>query len=304
MDRRPVGEQVIVIAGASSGIGLATATAAADAGACVVIAARSSGALDDIARELGASGDGDVVAVTCDVRDRAQVEVLARTATDCFGRIDTWVNVAGIGMYGRLEDTPEEDARALFDTNFRGIVNGSLVALPYLRRSGGVLINLGSEVSEAAIPLQGMYVASKHAVKGFNDALRVEVEQVEDASVAVVLIQPTAVDTPFPQHARNLMEVEPTLPSPMIDPGRVASAILAAAVDPSRSAKVGAIAHVDTAIAKLMAALGDRLAARQHDRQRLDAPARHRAGALDQPSEATGVVGQTHGAKEHARSLS
>jgi short-subunit dehydrogenase len=304
MGRRPVGEQVIVIAGASSGIGLATAAAAAEAGASVVIAARSGGALDDIARELGAMSDGDVVAVTCDVRDRAQVEVLARTAEDRFGRIDTWVNVAGIGMYGRLEDTPEEDARALFDTNFWGVVNGSLAALPYLRETGGVLVNLGSEVSEAAIPLQGMYVASKHAVKGFNDALRVEVEQVDDASVAVVLIQPTAVDTPFPQHARNLMEVEPTLPSPMIDPARVASAILGAAEDPSRSSRVGLMAHVDTTIAKLLPALGDRLAARQYDRQRLDVPARHRAGALDQPSEATGVVGRTHGAKEHERSLS
>src|SRR6188472_3902570 len=122
---------------------------------------------------------------------------------DRVARIDTWVNNAGVSIYGRLHEVSEADNRRLFDTNFWGVVNGSLVALPLLRREGGALINVGSEVSDAVVPLQGMYSASKHAVKGFTDALRVEVEGIDKAPVSITLIQPTAVDTPFPQRARN-----------------------------------------------------------------------------------------------------
>src|SRR5690606_20442878 len=134
---------------------------------------------------------------------RAQLESVARAAIQRFGRIDTWVNDAGVSIYGRLDEVSEEDGRRLFDVNFWGVVNGSLVALPRLRENGGALINVGSEVSEAVVSLQGMYSASKHAVKGFTDALRVEVEEIDGAPISITLIQPTAVDTPFPQHARN-----------------------------------------------------------------------------------------------------
>src|SRR4029078_6221271 len=117
--------------------------------------------------------------------------------------------------YGRLDVVEDQDSRRLFEINFWGVVNGSLVALPYLKRHGGALINVGSEVSEAAIPLQGMYAASKHAVKGFTDALRVEIEEVDKAPVSITLIQPTAVETAFPRHARNYLDKEPKLPDPM-----------------------------------------------------------------------------------------
>src|SRR5437879_8305819 len=106
--------------------------------------------------------------------------------------------------------------------NFGGGVNGSLVALPNLRLQGGALINVGSQVSEAVVPMLGMYSASKHAVKGFTDALRIEVERVDKAPVSITLIQPTAVDTPFDEHARNYMDKEADLPTPMIDPQKVA----------------------------------------------------------------------------------
>ena len=291
---KPIDQQIIVITGASSGIGLATAETAARKGAKVVLAARSTDALNEIVERINSTG-GQAVAVTCDVADRAQVERVAQTAVERFGRIDTWVNDAGVSVYGRLDEISEEDSRKLFDTNFWGVYNGSLVALPYLKVNGGAIINLGSEVSEAVIPLQGIYAASKHAVKGFNDALRVEVEEVDGLPVSITLVQPTATDTPWPQHARNYMGQEPKLPTPMIEPQQVADAILDAAVNPQRHVKVGMMAKVNTFVAKTVPALGDKMAGKQVDRQQYDERPRNPDGALHEPSETTGVVGQTHG---------
>lgn len=128
---------------------------------------------------------------------------MAQEAARHYGRIDTWISNASVSIYGRLDAVSEEDSRRLFDTNFWGVANGSLAVLPYLKANGGALINIGSKVSEAIVPLQGMYTASKHAVKGFTDALRVEIGEVDKAPVSITLIQPTAVDTPYPQPARN-----------------------------------------------------------------------------------------------------
>ena len=158
---KPLEEQVIVITGASSGIGLATAVLAAERGAKLVLAARSSDTLAELVQILTAQGS-QAIAVPCDVTDRAQIEALAQAAVARFGRIDTWINNAGIGMVGRLDETSEADARRLFDVNFWSVVNGSLIALPYLRQNSGALINLGSEVSEGSVALQGMYGATKH----------------------------------------------------------------------------------------------------------------------------------------------
>jgi short-subunit dehydrogenase len=291
---KPLDQQVIVITGASSGIGLATAETAAGKGAKVVLAARSDQALTDLANRINAAG-GEALAVPCDVADRSQVLAVAEAAISRFGRIDTWVNNAGIGMYGRLDEVSEEDGRRLFDINFWGLVHGSLAALPHLKTNGGALINVGSEVSEAAVPLLGMYVASKHAVKGFTDTLRIEVEEVDEAPVSITLIQPTAVDTPFPQHARNYQEQEAKLPDPMIEPQQVADAILEAAVTPTRAKKVGAAAVLNTLMAKLLPGSGEKMAARQADSLHYEEPPRHPEGTLHQPGEATGVAGQAHG---------
>ncbi|HEV7784332.1 MAG TPA: SDR family oxidoreductase, partial [Thermoanaerobaculia bacterium] len=239
LEFKPLDQQVIVITGASSGIGLATAVSAAAAGAKLVLAARSEQTLTEIVKGIKDAGS-DAISVAADVGDRQQVEKVAEAAIRSFGRIDTWVNDAGVSIYGRLDVVSEEDSRRLFDTNFWGVVNGSLAALPHLRREGGALINVGSEVSEGVVPLQGMYSASKHAVKGFTDALRVEIEEVDQAPVSITLIQPTAVDTPYPQHARNYMNQEAKLPSPKIDPQKVADAILKAATHHERDVKVGA----------------------------------------------------------------
>jgi len=291
---KPLAEQVIVITGASSGIGLATAKLAAKRGAKVVLAARSEDATGAIVEELNRDG-GAAVFVACDVSKREQVEELARAATEHFGRIDTWVNNAGVSIYGRLDEVSEADSRRLFDTNFWGVYYGSLTALRYLKENGGAIINLGSEVSEAIIPLQGMYSASKHAVKGFTDALRVEIQTVDKSPVSITLIQPTATDTPFPQHARNYMDQEPKLPTPLDQPEDVAEAILNAAVKPTRSKKVGALSKVNTITAKLMPKAGDKVAAKQTDRQQYSEPPRHPEGTLDRPGESVGTAGEVLG---------
>lgn len=291
---KPLNEQVIVITGASSGIGLATAQEAARRGASVVLAARSDEALERIVADIEKEG-GKAIAVSCDVSDRSQVQRVADAAIKRFGRIDTWVNNAGLSIYGRLDEVSEADSRRLFDTNFWGIYNGSLVALPFLRRDGGALINLGSEVSEAVVPLQGMYSASKHAVKGFTDALRVEICEVDQAPVSITLIQPTAVDTPFPQHAKNYTIQEPKLPDPMIKAEQVAEAILDAAVKPTHHTKVGLMAKINTAVYNVAPSFADKMSAKEVDRQHYDERPRNPDGALYQPSEKTNVIGRTSG---------
>jgi len=291
---KPIEEQVMVITGASSGIGLATAKLAAKRGAKVVLAARSRETIAEIADEIDQSG-GEAIPVPCDVSDRDQVDQVIRTALDCFGRIDTWVNDAGVSIYGRLDDVSEEDSRRLFETNFWGVYHGSMAVLPYLRRKGGALINVGSEVSDGVIPLQGMYSASKHAVKGFTDALRVEVEQMDQAPVSITLIQPGATNTPFPQHAKNYMKQEPKLPSPLDDPEDVAKAILRAAVKPMRSKKVGSMAKIDTTMARLAPRLGDKISVKQGARQQYHERPRHPEGTLELAGELVDSSGQIYG---------
>jgi short-subunit dehydrogenase len=291
---KPIEEQVIVITGASSGIGLATAKLAAQRGAKVVLAARSKETIAGVAEEFNQSGR-EAISVPCDVSNRAQVDQVVRAALDRFGRIDTWVNDAALSIYGRIEEVNAEDAKRLFDINFWGVYHGSLAVLPHLRTNGGALINVGSEVSESVVPLQGMYSASKHAVKGFTDALRVEVEEIDKAPVSITLIQPTATDTPFPQHAKNYMPQEPKLPSPLDDPEDVAEAILDAAVNPARSKAVGAMSKMNTTISKLAPKVGDKMAAKYKDRQQYDERPRHPEGTLEQASELIGAAGRIYG---------
>lgn len=287
---RPLDEQVIVITGASSGIGLCTALLAAERGARVVLVARSGDTLKQIAAEIHRQG-GDAMAATADVADRAELADIAASVISQYGRIDTWVNNAGVAIYGRLDEVNEADSRRLFDVNFWGVVNGSMIALPYLRQTGGVLINVGSEAAEDVVPLQGIYSASKHAVKGFTDALRLEVEHIDEAPVIVTLIQPSAVNTPYPEHARNYMNREPKLPTPMIDPEQVAEAILDAATNGGRDVRVGAMSWVNTTVSKLLPSLSDHMSTMQTNRQQRDEQPQHPQGTLYQP----GMSGKVYG---------
>lgn len=281
---KPLNQQIIVITGASSGIGLATAKLAAERGAKLVLVARSALTLKDLVAQIVGAG-GEAIHVVADVADREKMHAAAVEAVSRFGRIDTWINDAGVSIYGRLDEVSEADNRRLFDTNFWGIVNGSLAALPHLKERGGALINVGSETSEAIVPLQGMYSASKHAVKGFTDALRVEIEELDKAPVSITLIQPTAVNTPFPHHARNYMDREPKLPPPLINPEQVAEAILKAATEGGRDVKVGAMAVVNTAISRLMPSIGDKMSARRGSHQQENIPSLHPQGTLYEPGE-------------------
>lgn len=279
---KPLAEQVMVITGASSGIGLATARAAAAANARLVLAARNAAALGTVADELNQAGH-HAIHVVADVARREDVQRIAEVARDRFGGFDTWVNNAGLSIWGRLEDVSERDHRHLFDINFWGLVNGSLIALQHLKANGGAIINVGSAASDAALPLQGMYSASKHAVKGFTDALRMELQE-QHAPVSLSLIKPTSTDTPFPQHARNYTGREPKLPAPMYTPDEVARAILYAAEHPVRDLYVGGTARAYGVMSfhapRLFDWFGSRIAVHQQLR---DEPPRDPEGALHRP---------------------
>jgi len=237
---KPVEEQVIIITGASSGIGLCTARMAARRGARLVLAARNAEALRRLASEINESGGGAAY-VVADVGNEADIEKIAAEAIDKFGSFDTWVNNAAGSIYGKLEDVPIKDFHRLFETNFWGVVYGSLVASRHLKTSGGAIINVGSTLGDRAIPLQGMYSASKAAVKGFTDALRMELES-DHAPISVTLIKPAAIDTPYIEHAPNYLDVEPLNPPPVYSPDTVAETILYCAENPVRDVFVGAAA--------------------------------------------------------------
>ncbi|HEX8558097.1 MAG TPA: SDR family oxidoreductase [Pyrinomonadaceae bacterium] len=254
---KKLGEQVVVITGASSGIGLVTAREAARRGAKLVLAARSEEALRRLAEEINAAG-GEAVYVAADVGREGDVRRVAEAALERFGRVDTWVNNAGVSIYGKIMETPVEDMRRLYETNFWGVVYGSRVAAEILRQRGGALINVGSAVSDRPIPLQGVYSSSKHAVKGFTDALRMELEE-EGAPVSVTLVKPAAIDTPYTKHAKNFMEEEPAVPPPVYAPEVVADAILHCAETPERDVFAGGGGKAFSLMEKYAPRLGDRV---------------------------------------------
>jgi len=246
---KPVAEQVIVLTGATSGIGLVTARMAGQKGAKLVLAARNGDALRKLAEELEGKGT-DVVVQQTDVANGEEINRLAHTAIEQHGRIDTWINNAGVSIYGRLDDVPSADSRRLFETNFWGVVNGSLAAVKRMRDEGGAIINVGSTLSDRAIPLQGMYCASKHAVKGFTDSLRMELES-EGAPISITLVKPASVDTPYAEHARNYIGVKPENPGPIYSPDAVAETILYCSENAVRDVFVGGAAKAISAISEL-----------------------------------------------------
>jgi short-subunit dehydrogenase len=254
---KPLSEQVLVITGASSGIGLTTARMAAERGVKgLVLAARSDDALHQLEQRINTAGKTQAVAVACDVADESAIRRVAEVARERFGGFDAWINNAGVSVYGRLTEVSQDDHRRLFETNFWGVVHGSRIAVEHLRERGGSLINIGSTLSERAIPLQGMYVASKHAVKGFTDALRMEVEEAK-WPISVTLIKPAAIDTPYTQHAKSYLEDAPKNPPPVYAPDLVAETILYAVEHPVRDMFVGSAGKAFSVAEKIAPRLTD-----------------------------------------------
>ncbi|HYE19412.1 MAG TPA: SDR family oxidoreductase [Tepidisphaeraceae bacterium] len=285
---KPLSEQVVVITGASSGIGLVTARLAAQRGAKLVLVARSEQALRHLEEELNNAGH-EALAVVADVGDQDDVRRVAEAAVTRFGGFDTWINNAGISIFGRLTHVPSEDHHRLFQTNFWGLVNGSLTAVGYLKgRGGGAIINIGSALSDRAIPVQGMYSASKHAVKGFTDALRMELEE-EGAPISVTLIKPSSINTPFTRHAKNYMPNQAEVPAPVYAPDVVARTIVYCCEHAERDVFVGSAGKMVSALGHHAPRATDVYMERalfEAQQKESDAPeARGRHDALFAPSE-------------------
>lgn len=260
MKLKPLAEQTIVITGGSSGIGLATAKLAAARGANVVILARSEDGLDAAARDIRDAG-GRCDTISADVSSRDKVKAAVAAVIERHGGFDTWVSNAGIGAYALLEELSDADHRAVFETNYWGVVHCATEALPHLKQRGGALITTGSISSQMPSPILSSYTASKYAVKGYIDSLRLELIH-EAAPVSVTLIQPSGINTPFSAHALNLMNARTKVPPPVYSPDIVARAICHAAEHPTRDMIVGGGGRAMTLFHRLMPNLADQVFAR------------------------------------------
>lgn len=234
---KPLAEQTLVLTGATSGIGLATALAAAARGARLFLVARNEEALRNVVAQCRDAG-GEADHLAADVGEAGWADRVATAAIARFGGFDSWINDAAAAIYARVEELSLDEHRRVFDVGYFGTVEGSLAAARHLRPKGGAIVNLGSVLSERTMVLQGSYSAMKHAVRGFTDALRMEL-LMDDAPVSVTLIKPTGMDTPYPEHARNKMGKPARIPPVVYDPRLVARAILFACTTPRREITVG-----------------------------------------------------------------
>jgi NAD(P)-dependent dehydrogenase (short-subunit alcohol dehydrogenase family) len=256
---KPIAEQVVVITGASSGIGRASALAFGARGARVVLAARNREALEHVARQIEASGSQAHVVVT-DVAVWPQVEHLAEEAVRRFGRIDTWLNNAAVNEHASVVDMTVEELERIIQVNLMGQIYGVKAALgPMRRQRSGTIINMGSAASDRAVPLHSAYVASKHGIAGFTDSIRLDLAH-EKMPITVTLIQPGFLDTPFFHNARAKLGGHQSRPIPPIyAPEVVAETILFAATHPRRNLVVGGQAALAIFLDKLSPGLVDRL---------------------------------------------
>ena len=288
---KPIEQQVLVITGASSGIGLVTARLAAARGARVMLAARNEAALSRAVDDIVARGGQAAYAVT-DVSDERAVERLADAAVRRFGGFDTWVNDASVAIYGTTLQVSTDDMRRLFDVNFWGLVHGSRVAVEHLKERfadrvatggyAGAIVNIGSTLSDRVVPLLGVYAASKHAVKAFTDALRMDLEE-EQAPISVSLVKPACIDTPFYDNARNYLAHAPQPTPPVYAPEVAAEAILGCAERPLRDVFAGGGAKALSAFGYYAPGLADSALKVMYETQQSERPAGDGDGNLYRP---------------------
>ncbi len=259
MNLKNLKDQVIVITGASSGIGLVTARMAAENGAKVVAAARNEEALKELVKELEGKGHTAIM-VKADVGIEEDVKEIAEAAIKEFGRFDTWVNNAGVTIYGYAMDVSIEDMKRMFDTNYWGVVYGSKEAVKHFKGRGvpGALINVGSLFGDRGTLIQSTYAPSKFAVHGWTESLRMELEN-ENVPISVTLIHPGRIDTPYNEHATSYLDEQPIHKGMIYPPEAVAEAILYAAEHPKRDMFIGSQAKAIKLIGANFPRLTDKL---------------------------------------------
>ena len=196
MQLKPIEEQVVALMGASSGIGRETALRFAERGAKVVVAARNERGLDSLVDEIRDAG-GSAVAIPADTSDFDQVKAVADRAAEEYGRLDTWVHLAAVGLFATFEQTTPEEFERVIDVNLIGQVYGAMAALPHLKREGrGALIHISSVEAKRSFPFHSAYGASKHGMDGFLESLRVELKH-EGWPISVTQVMPGTINTPF-----------------------------------------------------------------------------------------------------------
>ncbi|GAA0309263.1 SDR family oxidoreductase [Kineococcus aurantiacus] len=235
---RPLTDQVVVVLGASSGIGRATALRFARAGATVLCASRGVDALNTLVDQITAAG-GRAHAVRTDITRPDDLQALVAEAEITHGHLDTWVTMAGVSVYGTIAQIPLEEFRRVSEVNYLGHVAAAQVAVPALERSGGgVLVGMASVEGVRSLPLHAPYTASKFAVRSFYDALRVELAA-DGARTKVSTILPAGIGTPFWEHSRNRTGSLTKPPPPVYAPELVAAVVARMATHPRRQAVVG-----------------------------------------------------------------
>ena len=235
--KKPLSQQVVVIGGASYGLGRAMARAAADRGARVVVGARNQEALDAAVREIEAAG-AQGLAVRGDVAKREDVEQLVARAVERFGRIDTYIANGMVTVYSEAHRLTDDELRRVFDVNFFGGVYGYWAALPQLRTTQGTFVQIASALSYRGIPLQAAYCSSKAALRTFFESARTEQEK-ERSGVDICVVLPGAINTPQFDRARQKMGLQPQPIPPIYQPEPFAEAAIRCCERPIRELPLG-----------------------------------------------------------------
>lgn len=283
-------EQIVVVTGASSGIGRAVALAFAGKGCTLALAARGREALDEVAEECVARG-AQVLAMPTDVTSSEQVEALARRTVELYGRIDVWVNDAAVTVFGPFLKVPLEDFRRVLDVDIMGYVHGARAALPVMCAQGrGTLINVSSIVGVVPQPYTHAYGMAKAAVLALDGSLRQELRLQRQRGVYVCTVLPAAIDTPLFQHAANYTGRAVRAMPPVYTPERVARTIVSLARKPRRQTVVGPMGRNLVLQAKLMPGTTEKVMAKHADKTHLsrNQPAPASSGNLHQPASGSG----------------